>query len=604
MFQELKDFILSFKEEFIKSADMIAYEELMDAVIAKNALNDKIDAAMEPQDIYFYLMVANIPDHTLEAKRLFDKYKNYFVKSKKRKFLKIIFWYHIDGDFSKILDIARFASNDEARTIAADMLCSYMSKYSINLINLSNLAIRLDHNSLMVKEFSLLNGMEKSDALNAFRYASDVENLRACTSKNPLVRFFAQHNGEEELDELAKNAFILFLQNSYKKYKSRIERAKKAISKNNDKLDNLINLLSFDGEIKKLDEILRLCINPEIKAKVVDYILNHNLECYNVINQKYQSIKNNDVNNFIRLMKSYGYSFNNFSVNDRQVLIAIGYQHLSEILEFLQNNNVHMAQELLAILSYEQFLKIKELYDNGYINQDFIVGHEELFLCNNNGVTRIIQNIEFFKSQRVNMINYVNDASILLSEKVVYNYNILLSYGLEINKNTLSVAFLQDDNLEEKIELLIEMGLLNNIYSLDILNKTFEELYRDKICMLLNISNSIADVYNHEEFFIDLAQEVVSDQYKAMFQGESIVCGRMPDVLQKYQINRQVLLVNGVYVSIKRLCDNLSKVGELNNVSIFYAIIYGSYYTMMEIEALKAVFCPDVLDNRTPSRGT
>ena len=91
MFQELKDFILSFKEEFIKSADMIAYEELMDAVIAKNALNDKIDAAMEPQDIYFYLMVANIPDHTLEAKRLFDKYKNYFVKSKKRKFLKIIF---------------------------------------------------------------------------------------------------------------------------------------------------------------------------------------------------------------------------------------------------------------------------------------------------------------------------------------------------------------------------------------------------------------------------------------------------------------------------------------------------------------------------------
>ena len=109
-------------------------------------------------------------------------------------------------------------------------------------------------------------------------------------------------------------------------------------------------------------------------------------------------------------------------------------------------------------------------------------------------------------------------------------------------------------------------------------------------------------LYNHEDYFVDAASEIVSDDYKDMFDGNGGNIVNLPRSLQEYQINRQILLINGVYVSIKRLLDNLGKCAVMDSLTIFYAIIYKTYYTLDEIEALRDALMPEVKDIKAIGR--
>lgn len=262
-------------------------------------------------------------------------------------------------------------------------------------------------------------------------------------------------------------------------------------------------------------------------------------------------------------------------------------EEVEQILKWFKKYNLPLDIEYFSLIEAKKVRIVDELLSSNIISRKFVAKHIALIYKEDKSLSLINENITLLNNIGVNMMNYGNSLEVLLSDIVASNLMILQSYDLKITKDTKAIVFLKDKRLEDKLELIIEMGLFGQLANLDILNSSFEELYRKKVFRFLGIAEETkVDFYCHEDYYVDSSM-FVAEESRITLNTATASMGLLPSCLLAYKISDKVLFINGVFVSVVRMLRNLSKFEEVNNLNIYYSIIYGAYYSLVEMEMLK-----------------
>lgn len=451
-------------------------------------------------------------------------------------------------------------------------------KYHFSIVLIANMTSLICHkrpNMRVSFEF-----LEEIDENILFSLIEDYEYL---------VKHDEEYLLEKGLSDLRLKELLEFLYRGYNFILKQRNNHLRNINKINARLDTLIKLLQVDGEIVDFDEILRLCPTEELKVEVLDFIIDHNNLCYKELVEELDSLKRDSDVEIQHLFMKYGYNFLEIDIQEQERIKEMNLALIEEILKWFKKYGLILDLQNFRKINYEKLKIVEVLLSVGFLNQRFVAKHLDIVFGDNKKLSLISSNIDLLNANFINMINYNNSLEILLSEDIAVNLRILKEYGLMVTRDTVAVDFLKDKRLETKIEIIIEMGLFGSTKSLDILNFSLEELYRQKVFKTLDISiDTKIDFYSHDDFYMD-TNEFVSKDVRELLAGLSSKEVELPKRLEKYRISDKVLFIDGVYVSVVKLLKNLGKFEEINDLNIYYAIIYNSYYTFIELEILRGI---------------
>ena len=365
-----------------------------------------------------------------------------------------------------------------------------------------------------------------------------------------------------------------------KEFDKKVKEAKKQ----NKKILELISNLTIDGEIKNIDHLMALCPNEDIKNKVVDYVLEHNEECYKTLVAKLESLKTNNKANLTRLFAKYNYDYNMLDEEHQKLVMNQSYDTLENISLMLSSLNIKFEVSEIPKINYDHLKTIIKLLKDGYLNLTFISKHKDIMFNTNSLLATILSNIGILSDFNINIMNYQNSLEILLSPNLKETLQLLNEYNLAITKSTTNISFFQDPDFQTKLDVALELGILKD--SLDLLNYPVNMLYNYKIAMALNIPLECVNITN-PNYYESIIPTSILEEFKSV--PSSIT---LPESLISYEINSHLLNIDGIIVSKKRFLNNLSHFSIINALNIFYSLIYNSYYTLEEINKLKEIIIP------------
>lgn len=522
--------------------------------------------------LYFYL---SFPNNFLDVLENVEKYQEYFER-KNRSILKVLVYYFNDEKLRDIMQkYAGYLNYGEIIALSCKIAkVAYRLRLEVFAIN-KVVKLIFQKKKVALAELTFFEGINVEkliSLLNAFDLLTDNRDRRDANDvyTNGKIKLLLDFIYD-------RNALII---------RDKTKRVRN-INRHNQRLDNLINHLDTDEEINDIGSILKLCPSEELKSLVLDYVIKHNNACYEQLLDNVAKIQVNMEQDKEFMFNKYGYSLKGCASEQKQRINAMPNEEVEQILKWLRKCNFPLNLECFSLIEMEKVRIVDELLSSNVISRKFVFKHMALIYKNNKELSLIVSNIALLNNSGINMMNYGNSLEILLSDIVASNLMILQSYDLKVTRDTKAIVFLKDKRLEEKIELIIEMGLLGQMGNLDILNLSFEELYRRKVFRLLGIPKETkVDFYCHEDYYVDSSM-FVDEESRVILNKDGTSMGLLPACLLDYKISDKVLFINGVFVAVGRMLRNLSKFEEVNNVNIYYSIIYGAYYSLVEIEMLK-----------------
>lgn len=551
---------------------------------------------IEDIDIISAFFVASNPLKVKEILNLIDKYKSLFDINKILPFL--VFYFDGEQDlfkhkFDKCLNI----KNNYFRLFKMSML---FSKFNISMDVIKTFNEFLECNPYAFEELKKIVGyysINDGDKCVYFLRAKSIFNefyedeilkdsrLNSKQRRSLKKHFFSNKFKDNPLSESA-NEFYEYLHLKYNEVVNEYEQSEKERRRFNKNIEDLIECLNNAQEISNIDGILKLSPDEECTKLIVDYIIFHNKKIYSeLVNDYEKSVVNSD-DNLRSLFNSYGFSYEKIESKELVKLKKISYESIQSLLSKLANlslNDIDITKVCLYKLD-----TISNLITKGIITKEWLKVNFEIILINNNDFYLVLSNLNLLSEDGINMILYNNSLDILRSSLLEYNINLLKSYNLVINKNTSDLSFLSDINLRERIEFVISSLLYQSSGSLDVLNYSLEYAYKLKISNMLDIPVQLVDI--EENLLYDYSKVIIPLCLQEKLNSDIEFDIFYPIMLDKYMVDKYTLDINGIIVSKEKVRRNLAKIGNNNNLSVFYAIIYKGYYTYEEIEILKETF--------------
>lgn len=537
-------------------------------------------------ELFKSLVLLSNPYHTKKIIEIFEKYKFILFDVRHIDMLRVLVLYLESEEFRKIID-----------DFSADSI-----KAKINILK-SNKIIRKNNISLMaiVGLLGLLQEYpsfkkEVTDNVNFELYLFDVAvGVYAALKKlkddyqiygpKKQNRIFNERIGIKSREELRVSTYMDIVHFGYNDILRDYSNQLRDDKRNNEKILELIDALRNKGEIKNIDALLKLC--PEsLKARLVDCVLEHNNRYYRDLEEEYKALKLNSDENLELLFGKYNYAYKEFTSDLKSRLKAKGYNWLESILENLSNVGCFLSGEELLLVGLDEIRAVQKLIDQFLISREFVANNVEVLFLGNDTLRVLMRNIDLLRIYGINIIGYHNSMDVLLSENVEGNLEILKDYNINVTRKCQSILFLSDSNLVRKIDLLIEIGLFNDL-DLNLLNLGLEEIYKMKMFNDLNIPiGSNIEFGDLEEFMVQIGNDLVPSSFSSNRIDSDL---SLPKELEPFRVDSHILMIGDIYVSSNRVLRNLRKFGIDSSESIFYAIIYDSFYTLEEIMAIKEV---------------
>ncbi len=565
-----EDNLIAFKSYFKEF--LAKYDALNILMLLNNNLEETIDALV---------VLANFTD-IKKTCTILEKYKPFMNKDIKYDTFLLTFIYFINDEALQGFYIT-------AKDINYDLTIKIMTnlkEYADILETIKILWQAFNIPGLKKDLTTILKDIPTSWLTNRREFIGDINEIRDAKSKlnrnDEDIRVFyetVKRNEVSALDNITK--FIYFLKTESDKKSKNLATEIRSIKKNNEKIDKLIKLLSVDGEIKNIDEILNLIPNETVKPQILDYIINHNKVYYENLLQKLEELEANTDTNLKRLFAKYNYEYEVLTKGEKEKLKTIPYLEIEKILSMLNDLEITNIEHLIPQVIINKLNIIKEFINTDTLTKSFIKANINLILDNNDLLDVLISNIKYLSDNNINIKNYHNSLNILLSQDILNNLITLKEYNLIINRKTTNINFLSDKNLLSKLDLLLEIDL--NINNLDILNYSLEDIYKFKIASALNISYK--EIKNISNLVSRFDKFIIPESIKELFINNDTK-DTLPESLLKYKVNELILDINGVKVSINRFLRNLTNLKEKSNINIFYALIYNSFYTLEEINLI------------------
>lgn len=204
----------------------------------------------------------------------------------------------------------------------------------------------------------------------------------------------------------------------------------------------------------------------ELQIDILKIIYQHNKKIYDDLAKEYQTLAENSLINYQRLIEDY-HLVNILSID--QLATKHSYKEAEWILKTLTELNIKdpiVISHILQTASKSYMEEVKRLVDEKVITRKALKGQISVFEEQNNYVPRIRKNTKVLREKGLSQSTTSNliDALIVKEESLERNATILNDYQLLDKLGEASnVEFLKEQNMEEKLDLLLELGLENEI---------------------------------------------------------------------------------------------------------------------------------------------
>ena len=395
-------------------------------------------------------------------------------------------------------------------------------------------------------------GFTKYDEYMKTKTNSDSRELkrkikRAVSSKMNDLLYLPQ--GIELITILER--YVNFIEDEERKTnKQRIKESKGLIN-----AKKLLEIEIDKDEIKNYKYIVDGIRDENMKKLILYFIYEHNMKYYSDLEYELDTLKEDKTIKYRSIFKSLG-------INTTEDIIKLIVDRLNNdidnILEILKKLDL-TSDEYLKILTttnIETVNIIKQLIDKGYITKIFIKNNIDIFNSNSNKLNILIDNIKVLETYNINPM-ILNNNNLLINENYLkYNISILNDYDLiKSIKTTSNYKFLELNNLNDKIDLLIELGYYK-LLELDLNILNYDNYNRLELLRLMNYEIESIDELNNllssTKFIIsdDNIDSYISDLVSLKDEVELDIS---IDDLESYRIDDRTYSINGIIISSKKV---------------------------------------------------
>lgn len=206
--------------------------------------------------------------------------------------------------------------------------------------------------------------------------------------------------------------------------------------------------------------------NRELQIDILKIIYQHNKKIYDNLAEEYQTLAENSLINYQRLIEDY-HLVNILSID--QLATKHSYKEAEWILKTLTELNIKdpiILSHIIQTTSKSYIEEVKRLVDEKVITRKALKDQISIFEEQNNYVPRIRKNTKVLREKGLSQSTTSNLTNVLIveEESLERNATILNDYQL-LDKlgQASSVEFLKEHDIEEKLDLILELGLESEI---------------------------------------------------------------------------------------------------------------------------------------------
>ena len=369
---------------------------------------------------------------------------------------------------------------------------------------------------------------------------------------------FKSKDIEESIDGIRRYASDVISEE-----KARKRKIKKNFS-NYTYIESWIKRFKHNQEITTIpDEVMQLD-DEELQKQILERIYNNNMSIYTQIEKKYNDLSSNSYNKYSLLLEQYGIDISNYNID-----ITNDINDVKKILKLVSSLNIKSPHKIVEIINtpkLEIVESINNLVKKGYIDNEYVNNNINIF---SDSYIDLISNIEEFKKEGLSLssISKLKDSLCEDSDTIQRSIAVLKEYGLFSSLGDCSSSsFLNNEQLEQKIDKLLELGMEQFLKEdLSLLN--YEDSVYDKILLAYKLNIPIEDTNSLHNIlstpFIvsddDIDTYLFNVSRKSLDSLEDININKddLLELLEKKQSSENVYDFDGVLISKNKMSRNL-----------------------------------------------
>ena len=404
--------------------------------------------------------------------------------------------------------------------------------------------------------------------------------------KNKYKKRLIKDVYDEHYDELAPGFLAL---NQISTYIAEEETKKRNYDKNkNRKRRNLketrkmfLNVCDNE-EITNYKDIIKYVEDPVLKEKILTYIYERNCNYIasldKIINvslddkhSKYLVILNrNNVSYDGDLSVFSGLNFNDFEMA------------VSVLKQMSLDNDVIIS--ILKNTSLSNVLMIRDYFNKGYISYEFINNNIDVFGIGSDKLSCLSNNIMYYQNRDINPYIFRNNSYVFLQDNdlnkrvidLLEEYNLISSL-----KNTSDIKFLSDQNIDRKIDYLLELGMEQYLEE-DLRLLNYNNYDRIRLLQVLGVTfnsyDEVLKVLDSNSFMID--DESIGDY----LPNSNIMMDEVlldSDLLNNFNNTSRTYKIGNTILSKRKINRLLSE-----GFSLYTSIFNGNGFTKEEYNSI------------------
>ena len=443
--------------------------------------------------------------------------------------------------------------------------------------------------------------------------------------------------------DLMKSEYYINIRNDFDmmvKHNQRICKIdKEIVSTTNKKIRALqdfeykLKYISDKRPLKIDDEMSKYLFDAEIKHSYLLLAIAHNLNIYQKEEEKNIEFNNNSLTKLEILFSKYGFNFNDFNEEEKQIIIdktnAVDVENIlnsvrySELV-FISDYSTEFMKIIISskpeIIKFVDSLLKNKIIDKKFIFKNINILYDaDMFKC-------LYNNINYLNSIGVNLINLSkNNPEILLlnNEQIITKTNILSEYQFKLDSEEVyNFEYLKDDKMLDLLDNYIELGLKDIVLENPkyITEKGFNIVKRIMICNLIGLNplnkshriigsvstgnNFYVKPEDYDNFIIDYKEDYQNPKCVEILENNSCdtislsTKSRMfiKKLDELYMKDELTYVIDGVVISRNRVLRNLEVLikhlfgSDMNITDLVYQAILYKMINNVEPEVLEKIY--------------
>lgn len=352
----------------------------------------------------------------------------------------------------------------------------------------------------------------------------------------------------------------------YNKVKVREEKRKQNLQKKKRKYIKAIERLSMESKHDVITDlsIVELIPDEDYKELALKYIYDHNKKVSDKLEQELVKARSNSIVVYQHLLSRTNIILTEELYNKISFRTKEEIEQITKIAKRYGITDSNSIYQMLISANTETFSNIEKLHEKGIISKAFIAKNPTLFTETSASYRNLMNCIKTLKDKDIPYKVLHDNSDILVVDKKLLEDKLstLDEYGLTkaIKKST-NLRFLESENLEELLDLVIEYGYGTELNSnLNILNFSKERWLRLSILKELNElpknTEELEEVLGNPNFivpdhniheYVSIPTEEYEKILRGLLQEESLA------PFEKYTKDNLTYDINGILISRRKV---------------------------------------------------